>query len=158
MRLKKRPRAPGIQQNRRRMSSYLANWKRPFLPIKRSVYFLKADFSLSNKALCTLASEGSLIPQLVYAKSWKCTRNKAFPVCIFLTEIRIILRNNSCDILSWAAWKPPSAPEPRGTSPVGSPRRISRRVPPPLRGLEGGFRPHRDCNLIYRVKLASSKI
>ena len=34
--------------------------------------------------------------------------------------------------------KPPSAPAPRGTSPVGSPRRRNRRVPPPLRGLQGG--------------------
>jgi len=28
---------------------------------------------------------------------------------------------------------------PEGTSPVGSPRRISRLVPPPLRGLKGGI-------------------
>ena len=33
----------------------------------------------------------------------------------------------------------PQPPDPRGTSPVGSPRWISRRVPPPLRELEGGI-------------------
>jgi len=37
--------------------------------------------------------------------------------------------------------EPPLAPGPRGTSPVGSPHRISRRGPPPLRGLKGGSRP-----------------
>jgi hypothetical protein len=33
----------------------------------------------------------------------------------------------------------PWPPDPEGISPVGSPRRISRRVPPPLRGLESGI-------------------
>ena len=33
----------------------------------------------------------------------------------------------------------PQPPDPEGTCPVGSPRRISRRVPSPLRGLEGGI-------------------
>jgi hypothetical protein len=33
----------------------------------------------------------------------------------------------------------PQPPDPEGTSPVGSPRRISRRVPPPLRGLKDGI-------------------
>ena len=33
----------------------------------------------------------------------------------------------------------PQPPDPEGTCPVGSPRRINRRVPPPLRGLEGGI-------------------
>jgi hypothetical protein len=43
----------------------------------------------------------------------------------------------SCD--STRRWKPPLAPGPQGTSPVGSPRRRSRRDPPPLRELQGGL-------------------
>ena len=33
----------------------------------------------------------------------------------------------------------PQPPNPEGASPVGSPRRINRRVPSPLRGLKGGI-------------------
>ena len=43
-----------------------------------------------------------------------------------------------CDLYDGCR-KLPSAPEPRGTSPVGSPHRRSRWDPPPLRGLTGSF-------------------
>jgi len=40
---------------------------------------------------------------------------------------------------------------PREPVPSVLPVRISRRIPPPLRGLDSGFRPQSDCNLIYCV-------
>jgi len=43
-------------------------------------------------------------------------------------------------------------PDPGGTSPVGSPRRKSRRVPPPLRGLEDGI----QCRSYFGTFLIAS--
>ena len=56
-----------------------------------------------------------------------------------------------------AALRPPVAPGPRGASPVGSPRRKSRRGPPPLRRLEGGLSAAHTLSL-YLLRLCQFMI
>ena len=47
----------------------------------------------------------------------------------------------------------PQPPAPEGTGPAGSPRQISRRVTPPLRGLEGGIQAHSKENVKPTIAL-----